>query len=75
MRFVSGPPNYEGARRADVHHVECTEFVGEQLRPKPTVAANIDAAQQDDECHDPPWNAGGPTSRATAITLRTGECS
>jgi hypothetical protein len=51
LRPRDRPPNHERPRRANVDDVEVPELFGERGRPENPVTTDVDASQQDDECH------------------------
>ena len=51
LRPRDRPPNHERSRRADIDDVEVPELFGERGRPEDPVTPDVDASQQDDECH------------------------
>jgi len=63
LALADGPSNYEGPRGTNVDDVVAFQLPCEQGWPDRPVSADVDASQENDECHGSPWAMGNCPSR------------
>jgi hypothetical protein len=51
LALANGPANYEGSRRTNVDYVVAFQLLGEHGWPDGPVSADVDASQENNECH------------------------